>query len=62
MQGFLCSECGKDFNSNNSGLGVPLLLYGQTAPWKGVMRTYSTYSSEFALSICFILFAAIVTL
>src|SRR5436305_7040332 len=48
------------FYGNNSGLGVSLLLYGQTAPWSGVVGTYSNYSREFALSTCFMLFAAIV--
>ena len=48
------------FYGNNSGLGVSLLLYGEIAPWNGVMRIYSTYSSEFALGTCFMFFAAIV--
>jgi hypothetical protein len=50
----------KGFRGNNLGLVVSLLLYDEIAPWNGVTRTYSTYSSEFALSICFMLSAAIV--
>jgi hypothetical protein len=56
MEECLCSEYGKGFCGNDSGLVVSLLLYGRTAPLNGVMRTYSTYSSKFALSIRFMLF------